>query len=52
MQLLHQYLPLAGLMLAGMVVSLEPVGVLDRQPDTLLGTTAGRKMLPSLANTA
>ena len=37
MQLLHQYSPLAALMLAGMVVSLEPIGAVNRGPDTLLG---------------
>lgn len=37
MQLLHQYLPLAGGMLGGLVVMLEPVGLLAPGPDTILG---------------
>ncbi len=44
MQLLHQYLPLAALMLASMVASLEPVGLLDRRPDTLLGVARTRSI--------
>lgn len=37
MQLLHQYVPLAAAMLGGLVLLLEPVGLLAPGPGTLLG---------------
>lgn len=37
MQLLHEYIPLAALMLGLIVVVLEPLGVASREPGTILG---------------
>ncbi|EFN55539.1 hypothetical protein CHLNCDRAFT_11965, partial [Chlorella variabilis] len=37
MQLLHQYVPLAALLLGALVAILEPVGWFQRGPDTILG---------------
>jgi len=51
MQLLHQYSPLAALMLAGMVVSLEPIGMIKRGPDTLLGESQALQCCPQFTLT-
>ena len=51
MQLLHQYVPLAATMLGVLIPVVEPMGWLDRSPDTVLGyqmtVTAGAAILVS-----
>jgi solute carrier family 35, member E3 len=39
MQLLHQYVPLAAIMLGVLIPMVEPLGLLDKAPGTILGYT-------------
>lgn len=49
MQLLQQYCPAAAAMLAGLVLTAEPLGLRadDRDADTLLGWVAAHRLLSS-----